>query len=158
VYLCALYGSRTNRKYFYLRNNWLVFITETVSIYCAVRTESLNIITVNLRFYRVNSHSQLTDWFLGAFVKSRKGTISFVTSVCLSVLSVRPSVCLTVHLQQLISHWTGFQEILYLSVFRKSVAKIQIWLKYDNNNWYFNPLNTKRRPLYLKTQFVPRCI
>ena len=22
--------------------------------------------------------------------------------------------------------------------------------------WKFNPLNTKRRPLYLKTQFVPR--
>jgi hypothetical protein len=100
---------RTSTEYFYIRSSWLVFITETVSVYCAVRTGSLNIIRVNLSFYRVNNPSQLTDWFLGAFGKSRKATISFVTSVCLSVclsaclpaclpacLSVCLSACLSV--------------------------------------------------------------
>ena len=27
----------------------------------------------------------------------------------------------------------------------------------QTSSYYFNPLNTKRRPLYLKTQSVPRC-
>jgi len=34
--------------------NWLVFITETVSVYCAVRTGSLNIIQVNLSLQMCN--------------------------------------------------------------------------------------------------------
>jgi hypothetical protein len=51
--------------------------------------------------------------------------------VCLSVcLSVRPSI----RVEQLGSHWTDFHEIWYLSVFRKSVEKIQVSLKYDRNN------------------------
>jgi hypothetical protein len=33
--------------------NRLVFITETESVYCAVRTESLNIIQVNIGLYAV---------------------------------------------------------------------------------------------------------
>ena len=59
--------------------------------------------------------------FLGALTKLRKGPISFMF-VC---LSVRPSV----HMQQLASHWTDFCEIWYLSIFRKSVEKIQVSLK-----------------------------
>jgi hypothetical protein len=34
-------------------------------------------------------------------------------------------------------HWTGFREILYLSIFLKYVGKFQVWLKCDNNNGYF---------------------
>ena len=30
-----------------------------------------------------------------------------------------------------------FYEIRYLSIFRKSVKKIPLWLKYDKNNVYF---------------------
>jgi len=37
-------------------------------------------------------------------------------------------------MEQLGSHWTNFQEILYLSIFRKSVTKIQVLLKSDTNN------------------------
>jgi len=38
---------------------------------------------------------------------------------------------------QLGSHWTDFREILYLSIFRKSVEKFQVLLKSQKNNEYF---------------------
>jgi len=65
-------------------------------------------------------------YILGAFAKLRKATIS-------SVLSYR----LPVRMQQLGSHWTNFHGILYLSVFRKYVKKIQVSLKLDKNTGYF---------------------
>ena len=71
--------------------------------------------------------------FLGAFVKFRKATISFVTTVCQ-----------TARMEELGSHWVDFHEILYLHVFRKSAQKIQISLKADKNNEYFT-----RRPRHL---------
>ena len=40
-------------------------------------------------------------------------------------------------MEQLCSHWTDFHEILHLSIFRKSVQKIQPSLKSDKNNGYF---------------------
>jgi len=48
--------------------------------------------------------------FLDAYAKLRKATISFVISVCPSVL-----------IEQLASYRTDFHEILYLIVLRKSV-------------------------------------
>jgi hypothetical protein len=73
--------------------------------------------------------------FLGAFEKLRKATISCV--MCMSV-------CLSARMQQLSSHWTDFYETWNLSIFRKSVEKIQVSLKSDNNNGYF-----PRRPKYI---------
>ena len=64
--------------------------------------------------------------FLGTFAKLRKSAISFVMSVRLSV-----------RMEQLGSNWKGFHEILYLSIFRKSVEKHQVALKYDKNNGPF---------------------
>ena len=58
-------------------------------------------------------------------VKLQKATISFVMSVC-------PSI----HMEQLGSHWLDFHEIWYLSIFRKSVQKNQVSLN-SNNNGYF---------------------
>jgi hypothetical protein len=56
--------------------------------------------------------------FLGAFAKLRKATISIV-------MSIRPSICLSVcpsvRVEHLDSHWTGFDEIRCSSFFRKSV-------------------------------------
>ena len=46
-------------------------------------------------------------------------------------------VCPSVRIQQLNPHWTDFHDIWYLSVFRKSVKKIQVSLKSDKNNGYF---------------------
>jgi hypothetical protein len=44
------------------------------------------------------------------------------------------SLCLSVRMEQLGSHWTDFHEILYLSIFRKSVKKIRVSLISDKNN------------------------
>jgi len=61
---------------------------------------------------------------LGAFPKLRKANNSFV-------VSVHPSV----HVEQIGSHWTDFHKVL--SIFGKSVGKIQFLLKCDKNNGYF---------------------
>jgi hypothetical protein len=49
-----------------------------------------------------------SEKFSGAIVKLRKSTTSFVMSVCLSV-----------RMEQLGFHWTGFHETFRLSNFRK---------------------------------------
>ena len=140
---------------------WLVFITETDCVYCAVRTGSL--IQAGEALLRVLSvflcqclstnaplspsstdcSYQKDKWakpgklpkreapleigehwlgknlhVLGAFSESRKATISFI-------MSVFPSV----RMKQLGSQWTDFNEIWYLSFFRKSGEKIQGLLK-----------------------------
>jgi hypothetical protein len=61
--------------------------------------------------------------FLGSFAKLRKATISFVMSLC-------PRV----HKEHFGSDWADFHEIRYLSIFQKSVEKIQVSLKSDKNN------------------------
>ena len=70
------------------------------------------------------------EQILGAFAKLRKSSISYV-------MSARLSVYLSVRMEQLVSHWTDFYEIWHLSIFIKSILKIQVLLKSDTNNWYF---------------------
>jgi len=70
-----------------------------------------------------------------------KATLSFV-------LSVRPSVRPSVHMEQLDSHWTDFLEIWYLSIFRQYLEKIQVSLKSDKNDGYFT-----WRPIYVFNHF-----
>jgi hypothetical protein len=69
-------------------------------------------------FSEKHSFLFLVLWFLGAFTKLRKATVSFM-SVCLPV-------CM-----ELGSQSTDFDETWYLILFRKSVGKIQISLKSD---------------------------
>jgi len=40
-------------------------------------------------------------------------------------------------MKQLYSHGIDFREILYLSIFQKSIEKIQVSLKSDKNNGHF---------------------
>jgi hypothetical protein len=70
---------------------------------------------------------------LGVFTKLRKATVTFIMSVCLSIW-----------LEHLGSHWMAFHESSYLSIFRKSVEKIQVSLKSDKNNGHF-----MWRPMYI---------
>jgi len=48
-------------------------------------------------------------------------------------MSVYPSI----RMEKLGSHWTDFHEILYLSIVRKPLEKIQVSLKSDKNDGYF---------------------
>jgi hypothetical protein len=57
-------------------------------------------------------------------IKKKRGNINFV-------MSMYVLVCLSVHVEQLGSHWKDFREILYLNIFRKSVERIQVPLKSD---------------------------
>jgi len=52
--------------------------------------------------------------FLGAFADLRTVTTTFV-----------------------LSHWTDFREIWYVSIFRTSFKKIQVWSKFGKNFGYF---------------------
>ena len=61
----------------------------------------------------------------GEFAKLRKAV---------SCPSLRLSVCLSVRMKQLDSHWTDIEEIKYLGFFRKSVENISFLLKSDKNN------------------------
>jgi hypothetical protein len=47
------------------------------------------------------------------------------------------SVCPFARMEQLGYRRMDFHEIWYLNIFRKSVEKIQVRLKYDKNNWQF---------------------
>jgi len=47
------------------------------------------------------------------------------------------SFCPSVHKEQISSHWTDFHYIQYLSIFLKTVKKIQVSLKSDKNNEHF---------------------
>jgi len=46
-------------------------------------------------------------------------------------------VRLSVRMEQLGFHWTDFNKILYLHIFRKSLEIFQVLLKFDKNNGYF---------------------
>ena len=54
------------------------------------------------------------------------------------------SVWLSVCVEQLNSYWMDFLEIWCLSIFWKSIEKIQVSLKSDKNNGYIT-----RRPMYI---------
>jgi hypothetical protein len=59
-------------------------------------------------------------------------------------MSVCPSVGSSFPMEQLGFHWTIFNEIKYLSIFRKSAEEVTVLLKLDNKNGYFT-----WRPVYV---------
>jgi len=62
-------------------------------------------------------------YFLGAFAKLPKDTISFAVSL----RSIGPSA----RMEQLVSNRTDFRKIYLVIFFRKSFDKIQVSFKYD---------------------------
>ena len=102
--------------------------------------------THTLQNPHIHTPTHVAYVFWGAFAKLRKATISFVMSVS---SPVRPSV----HMEQLGSHLTDFNEIWYVSSFRKCVEKIQVSLKSDKNNGYFT-----WRPMYCTFVIVFRSV
>jgi hypothetical protein len=100
-----------------------------------------------------------------SFVMSaRSFVLSFVRSLVRSFVrsfvrsSVRPSVCLSALVEQLGTHWTNYDEILYLRLSRKSVQKTKLSLEFDTNNgyftWRFITCMTFRRWIFLRMRNV----
>ena len=75
---------------------------------------------------------------LGTFTKLKKSTINFF------MFAFYLSICPSFHKKHFGYHWTGFHEIWYLSIFKKSVVKVQVSLKSVKNNKYFT-----WRPIYI---------
>ena len=85
--------------------------------------------------WRFAWNSKLIMAFLGgAFTKLRIATITFVMSV---------------RMERLGSHWTDLHKILYLSIFRISVEKIQVSLKIDKINGHIT-----WRPVYIYDNII----
>jgi hypothetical protein len=107
--------------------------------------------TLGFRILTLLCLSVSQDLFLGTFAKLRKATINLVASFC-------SFVCSSVRMEQLGSHWTDFDEIWYLSFFRKSVDKIQIFLKSDMRNgyltWFYFTFMTISRWILLRMRNV----
>ena len=70
---------------------------------------------------------QNANTFLGELEKLRKEN----TNVCLPVCR------LSNRMEHLSYRWRGFLEILYFSIYRKSVERIQGSVESDQNNGYF---------------------
>jgi hypothetical protein len=51
-------------------------------------------------------------------------------------MSDRPSVRLSVRMEQIGSHSLKFHEIQIFKIFREFVENIKVWFKYDKNNEY----------------------
>ena len=66
VFMCSVFISEQTAIISLYKINWLVFITETESVYCAVRTGYLSIIQVGFGLLKdsMNQHSvyQLRSW------------------------------------------------------------------------------------------------
>ena len=77
--------------------------------------------------------------FLGSFTKLRKATISFFIM----------SVCPSVRIEQLGSHWTDFHEIWCSRIFQNHREKIRVSLQSDKNNGYFT-----RRTIYIFLSYL----
>jgi hypothetical protein len=82
---------------------------------------------------------------LGTFGKPRRAAFSFFMSVC---SSVHPHGTLR-------SHWTGFHNTRYLSIFRKSFELTQVSLQSGKNNGYFK-WNQNIFLIYLSTLIIMR--
>jgi hypothetical protein len=74
-----------------------------------------------ISIFFIYAHTNSRFVFLGAFTKLRNASI-----ISPWYLSVRPH-------GNLGSYSTGFNEIWYLNIFRKSVEKIHVSLKFDDN-------------------------
>jgi hypothetical protein len=94
----------------------------------------------------------------GAFDKMGKVNVAFVMCVCVCVC-----VCVSVHTERLGYRWKDFHAIWYWRIFRKSVEKIQVALKFDKNNGFFtrktvciydyNSLNSSQNKKYFRPIF-----
>jgi len=54
-------------------------------------------------------------------------------------------------MEQVGSHWTGFYEISYFSIFRKTVEKTEVALKSDKNSGTVHGDFTRIAVLYIET-------
>jgi hypothetical protein len=120
------YYSDTGSPFLLIRNCLLTPPAAAVVMYKVTWLHKTLFVCIVSRSLPMNSVTSTVNQFFDPFAKLRKATVNFVMSVCLSV-----------RMKQLGSHTTDLHEVWYLSIFRKTVDKIQLWLNPDKNNGYF---------------------
>ena len=65
VFMCFVWISEQTAIISLYNINWLVFITETECVYCAVRTGCLNVIQVDLSLYRLTTRLDASSVLTG---------------------------------------------------------------------------------------------
>ena len=110
-----------------------LFVYSNERSVCIIEIARLNSLTTVSFSRRILKHP-VSALVSGAFVKLRKATISFVMSL---------SVLVSSRIEQIGSHWIDFHWLWYLSIFAKSVEKIQDSLRSNKNNKSFTwrPIN-----------------
>jgi hypothetical protein len=105
----------------YIRSNTIhrMLCREVMTLYCTSHTEH-------------KMFGQIKEFCFTILRRFRKIAKSdyYLCHVCLSV-------CPSVRIGQIGSHWTGFHEIWYFNIFRKSAEEINVLLKSDKNNEWF---------------------
>jgi hypothetical protein len=75
---CVMYQSQNIlRSVFQQRTNWLAFITEKESVYCAVRSESVNITQLNLRINPRSAYEDMRIYYIIRVAKHLRVSTSF---------------------------------------------------------------------------------
>ena len=106
--------------------DWLVFVTETECVYCAVRSTFYVLLTQRIYVFCVDLRTNsdyftvqhwLAGWHLGPFANCKSDDYFS------SCLSVRPYFCPQ---QQLCYLWTDIHAIRYLRIFVKSVEEVYV--------------------------------
>jgi len=80
VFMCSVWISEQTAIISQHNINWLVFITETESVYCAVRTEHLYIIQIDLRQCRTSYEVYTALWHFCMFRKRQTQNIRWATN------------------------------------------------------------------------------
>jgi hypothetical protein len=110
VFMCFVWISEQIAFISLYSINWLVFISETECVYCAVQTRYLTFTSISV--FRHLPKIAKRDYQLR-------------------------HVCPSVRIEQLRSHWADLHKIWHLSIFRKSEEEIQVSVQSDKNYVYF---------------------
>ena len=138
VFMCFVWISEQTAIISLYSINWLVFITEMESVYCAVRTESLNTIQVILMFRHkcnvplkmgtlISARQPLAEAKLPMYKAASSSTINHATSRCLIAL------------------WFCTQDTTSSSVWFQHVSETRtVTVRYEVKNWTSNPVDMGR--------------
>jgi len=84
---------------------------------------------VTAKYQHITTYQMIRNGKPFCLLQSQYFIIRHAHKTAINIMSVR--------VEQLCSHWIDFHKIWHLSVFRKSVGKLQVSLKSDKNKRYF---------------------
>ena len=137
----------------------VLFVCKCVLYYCHRVTTQLQLINISIIMItnRIREHQNLLSLQLVSFLV---GLRTYQNPCITPQPDLLPDVfCLMVRIFRLMLVLLYLYINIYIYIYTRINIKQKFVFIEKNHTDYccFNPLNTKRRPLYLKTQSVPRC-